>query len=85
MDGWRRMILLFAILMAIVFLLLLLSGVFQVLQAIWELRQGDNRNVFIAKGMLGMALITIAFVAPYLLLYMSSITSIQQMQHFTTP
>lgn len=79
------MILLLTILMAIFFLLLFLSGVFQLLQAVWELRKGDNRNAYIGKRMLGMALIVISFVAPYLFLFMSSITTAQQIQHYTVP
>lgn len=79
------MILLLTILMAIFFLFLFLSGVFELLQAVWELRKGDNRNAYIGKRMLGMALIVISFVAPYLFLFMSSITTAQQIQHYTVP
>lgn len=64
--------------LAIVFLLLFLSGMFQLLQALWELREGSNRNAFLSKGILGVGLIAIAFLVPYIVMFMSSVQHVQQ-------
>ncbi|TDY42331.1 hypothetical protein C7445_1169 [Alicyclobacillus sacchari] len=64
--------------LAIAFLLLFLSGIFQLFQALWELRVGSNRNAFVGKGMLGVGLIAISFLVPYLVMFMSSVQHVQQ-------
>ena len=46
--------------------ILLLIALYFVLQAIWELRKGENGKGFIIKGMIGVGLIVLVLVAPYL-------------------
>lgn len=64
------------LLAGIIFLLLFLSGLYHVWQGIWELRQGANRNAFVARCMIGGGLIVIACFAPYVVLTLGSISSV---------
>jgi uncharacterized BrkB/YihY/UPF0761 family membrane protein len=71
------------VLVAVVFLLLFLSGLYQLLMAVWDLREGTNRDSFLKRGMLGVGLMLVAFFVPFFLMIMASIP-VQFVQH-TTP
>jgi uncharacterized membrane protein YidH (DUF202 family) len=66
------------LLLAIVFLLLFLSGVFQLLQAAWDLREGTDRNSFLTRGMLGVSMIVIAILVPYIFMFFTSVHYVQR-------
>jgi hypothetical protein len=55
------------ILIAIIGLVLVLSGIYFILNAIWELRIGSDRKAFLRNGVLGAILLTLGLVSPSLL------------------
>lgn len=61
----------------VAFLLLFLSGIYHLLQGIWELRLGQNRNMFVTKCMLGAGLIVFSFLVPYIVMFTTSIHALQ--------
>jgi hypothetical protein len=56
----------FSILFAIVLLFVVLSGVYHLLRAVWELQMGTNFKSFLVRGMLGIGLFSIAFLVSYI-------------------
>ena len=59
----------------VVFLCLFFTGLFLLLHAIWDLREGLNRSSFVKRGMLGIGLIVLAAIAPYVFMFAASIPS----------
>jgi hypothetical protein len=57
------------VVLATVFFLLFLSGAFHLLQAAWYLREGTNRNSFLTKAMIGIGLMGIALLVPYMVMF----------------
>jgi hypothetical protein len=55
------------------FFLLLLSGIYHLLHAVWEYRAGADRHVFIRRGMLACGLLFAAFVLPFVTMLLASI------------
>lgn len=47
-------------------LILVFIGIYFTLNAIWELRTGENRMNFLKKGMFGIGFLVLAFIIPYL-------------------
>jgi hypothetical protein len=55
------------------FFFLLLSGIYHLLHALWELRAGVDRHAFVRRGMLACGLLFAAFVLPFVTMVLASI------------
>jgi hypothetical protein len=70
------------LIIAIVFFALFLSGIYQLLLAIWHLREGKDRDSFVKRGMLACGLIIISFLAPYLIMIDEGVYGMSQQGSF---
>jgi hypothetical protein len=55
------------------FFFLLLSGMYHLLNAVWEYRAGADRHAFIRRGMLAFGLVFAALVLPFVTMVLASI------------
>jgi hypothetical protein len=59
--------------LVVLFFILLLSGIYHLLHAVWELREGAVRHAFVRRGMLACGLLFAAFVLPFVAVVLASI------------
>jgi hypothetical protein len=71
MEGVGKLI--FLITLIGLFFLLLLSGIYHLLHAVWEYRAGADRHAFVRRGMLAFGLVFAAFVLPFVTMVLASI------------
>lgn len=69
-----------SILVTILIILLFFFGLYQIVVAIWELRQGNDRSVFIRHAMIGVILLVVASFLPVLLLGLGSLSAVTHFQ-----
>jgi hypothetical protein len=63
----------FLILLVVPFIVLLLSGIFHLLHAVWELRARGDRHAFVRRGMLACGFLFAAFLLPVVIMVLASI------------
>ncbi|MBX6352950.1 MAG: hypothetical protein IRZ10_06400 [Thermoflavifilum sp.] len=79
--------LLFLMVFGVVWLIVLFVAIYHILQAVWALREGASKEVFLRRGMLAGGLLVLVFLVPYLTMVTlgmvrtsANVTPVQQTQ-----